>query len=456
MTIAAGTGGGVIPPMTAGTGAPVATTEDPPVATTPGDANPHWLGYGGSAKNQFYAAAETKISVQTAPMLKKLWNVSLGEITGAPVVVGDRVYVVSNSGTFAVNAKDGSQIWRAAVNGTSAPFYDEETKILYAVATSATVNAIDAMTGMVKWSQRISTQGGTGWTSPIVTKNLVVAGVGAIDNGGFKGGVSAFDKMSGTKAFEYLHATSNGCSVWGGPGADDDGMIYAATGNNYQSADDRSDSLFSVAPMGMMGKMMWNFQAEKNDVWALSGGAGPDHDFGANPIIVDVKGHKLLAAGSKAGVFHLLDRMTGQEIANAKVSDRSSQANGGILNNGAYDGKNQIFLVGANEGGAPGSTVGLSADPDMKLKELWRIKNTGILWAPFSTANGVCFISDNNNLVVVNCADGKMLAMIANPGTIGSAPAVSEGRVFYGAGFSYQFGGGTIKAGRDLVAVGLP
>jgi polyvinyl alcohol dehydrogenase (cytochrome) len=436
-----------------GTG-PISMTppDGEPPAVPPSNASPHWTSYGGGPKNQFYNAAETKISVETAPMLKKLWNVAIGEITGAPAVVGDRVYVVSNSGTLALNAKDGSMIWRAAFSGTSAPYYDEASKQLIVVTSANAINALDIETGAMKWSQRVSTQGGTGWTSPIVTGNLAVAGVGAIDNGGFKGGASAFDLMTGMKAWEYTHATSNGASVWSGPGADDDGVIYATTGNNYQSADDRSDSIFAVSAKG---EMLWNFQAEKNDVWSLSGGAGPDHDFGANPIIVDVKGRKLIAAGAKSGVFHLLDRMTGQPIASAKVSERSSQANGGILNNGAYDGKNQIFLVGANEGGAPGSTVGLSADPDMMLKELWRIKNTGILWAPFSTANGVCFVTDNSTLRVLNCADGMELTTVEQPGTIGSAPAISDGRVFYGAGFSYQFGGGTIRAGRDLVALGF-
>jgi polyvinyl alcohol dehydrogenase (cytochrome) len=447
--------GTAVPTTPDGTATTPTTPTTPPDGTTPvANANPHWLSYGGGAKNQFYNAAETKISVETAPMLKQLWTVSLGEITGAPVVVGDRVYVVSNTGTFAVNAKDGSMIWRAGISGTSAPFYDEESKLLIATATSGTINALDAMTGEMKWSQRISTQGGSGWSSPIVSGSLAVVGVSSIDMGGFKGGASAFDLSTGMKAWEYTHATTNGCSVWGGPGADDDGIIYAATGNNYGgAADERSDSLFAVS--SMKGEMLWNFQAEKGDVWSLNGGAGPDHDFGSNPIVVDVKGRKLLAAGQKSGVFHVLDRMTGQEIASAKVSERSSQANGGILNNGAFDGKNLLFLVGANEAGSPGQTVGLSADPDMMLKELWRIKNTGVLWAPFSTANGVCFITDNTTLRVVNCADGTELNKFMTSGTIGSAPAISEGRVFYGAGFSYQFGGGAIQAGRDLVAIGL-
>jgi polyvinyl alcohol dehydrogenase (cytochrome) len=449
-----------VPASTPGGAAPTSTT--PPGGEGPAsvaDANPHWVSYGGGAKNQFYNAAETKISVETAPMLKELWTVSLGEITGAPSVVGDVVYVVSSGGTFAVNAKDGSTIWTASVGGTSAPYYDEESKLLMVTASGGTINALDAMSGQMKWSQRITMQGGgSGWSSPIVSGSLAVVGVSSIDMGGFKGGVAAFDKMTGTSAWEYVHAKTNGASIWSGPGADDDGFVYGASGNNYGgAADDRSDSIFSISTM--TGEFMWNYQAEMGDVWALTGGSGPDHDFGTNPIIVDVKGRKLIAAGQKSGVFHVLDRTTGQLVASLKISQRSSQANGGILNNGAYDGKNLMFIAGANEAGSPGSTVGMSADPetmsDMTLKEVWRVQNSGILWAPFSTANGVCFITDNSTLRVLNCADGTELNTFMSPGTIGSAPAISDGRVFYGAGFSYQFGGGTIQAGRSLVALGL-
>jgi polyvinyl alcohol dehydrogenase (cytochrome) len=199
---------------------------------------------------------------------------------------------------------------------------------------------------------------------------------------------------------------------------------------------------------------MWNFQGEMGDAWSFSTpNAGPDHDFGANPIILDFKGKKLVAAGRKSGDFHLLDRVTGAEIATYKICTRTSQANGGILNNGAYDGKNELFIAAANEAGSPGQTVAMSADPDMKLKEVWRIQNAGVMWGQISTANGVCFIPDDTVMRIVNCKDGKDLNKITVPGTIGSAASISEGRVYFGSGFTY--GLGAIKTGRNLVALGL-
>jgi polyvinyl alcohol dehydrogenase (cytochrome) len=421
-------------------------------AQVPETANPHWISYGNGPKNQFYNPTETKISVETAPMLKVLWMMQLGEITGAPSVIGDTVYAASNAGLFAVDAANGSTKWTAPIRSTSAPFYDEETKLLFVSDQGGRIHGVDSMTGTEKWASPISMQSGTnGWSSPIVTRGKVVVGVGAIDMGGFKGGVSAFDTMTGKKLWEYTQAKTAGASVWSGPGADDDGIIYATSGNNYGQPDDRSDSIFALADAGTS---MWNFQAEMGDAWTFSGGVGPDNDFGANPIILDLKGRKLIAAGRKSGDFHLVDRTTGAEITRVKLSDRSQMATGGILNNGAYDGKNQLFITAANEAGAPGQTVALSADPDMMLKEIWRIKNTGVVWGQVSTANGVCFVPDNTVLRILNCLDGTELTTFTFPGTIGSAPAVSEGRVFFGAGFTYSLSS-TIRPGRLLVAVGF-
>jgi outer membrane protein assembly factor BamB len=448
---AAGAGGGALPD----TGVPAVGPSAVPDPMTPGpiDSNPHWISYGNGPKNQFYNAAETKISVETAPMLQVLWMVQIGEITGAPSVVGDTIYAASNAGLFAVNAADGSTKWTAQIRSTSAPFYDEATKLLFVSDQGGRIHGVDAMTGAEKWAAPISMQAGTnGWSSPIVTQDKVVVGVASIDMGGYKGGVSAFETMTGKKLWEYTHAKTAGDSVWSGPGADDDGIIYATSGNSYNQADDHCDSIFAVAPAGTL---MWNFQAEAGDAWTFSGGVGPDNDFGANPIIVDVKGRKLVAAGRKSGDFHLVDRMTGTEITRVRLSDRSQMATGGILNNGAYDGKNQLFIAAANEAGSPGQTVAMSADPDMMLKEIWRVKNTGVVWGQVSTANGVCFIPDSNVLRILDCKDGTELKSFMFPGTIGSAPAVSEGRVVFGAGFTYSLSA-TIKPGRSLVALGLP
>lgn len=438
-----------LPTVDAAVMAPTGMTDLPPPT-----ASSHWVSYGNGAKNQFYNPVETKISVQSAPNLTQLWSVELGEVTGAPAVVGERVFMVSNSGTFALAVKDGSTLWRAGARGTSSPVYDEETKLVIVHTTAGELQAFDADSGTMKWTAHVSTQAATGWSSPILSGTLVVVGVGANENqAAFKGGVAAFDKQTGVKQWEKIHCTTAGASVWSGPGADDDGAIYVTTGNNYVQTDMTSDAFIAYMPAMNSANMLWMKQLTMNDGWTFSGGQGGDHDFGANPIIVDLNGQKLIAAGQKSGEFHLLDRMTGTKIASQKLCSATNQATGGILNNGAYDGKNQLFITAADEALNPGETYALEAAPDKMLNIVWHKKNSSIVWAPISTANGVCFVPDNTTLRVLDCKTGTELKAFPAPATIGSAPAISDGRVFFGAGFSYPFG--PITRGRSFIALGL-
>jgi polyvinyl alcohol dehydrogenase (cytochrome) len=433
--------GGGVPPSS------LPTMAAPPDAPPPA-ASPNWIGYGNGHKNQFLNTAETKISVVTAPMLKQLWMVTLGEVTAAPTVIGDKLYVSSNAGLYGLNAADGSTLWTANIRSTSASFYDDETKMLYIASSGGAIHGVDSETGEIKWMERISDQPGTnGWSSPIVTGNLVVVGCASIDTGTYLGGLSAFDKVTGAKAWEYRHGVSNGASVWSGPGADDDGIIYATTGNNYATADDRSDSIFALDPQKPT-EFIWNTQCTVNDTWTLTGDEGPDHDFGANPIIVDYMERKIVAAGQKSGVFHALDRMTGKEIWSQKLCTATGFANGGILNNGAFDG--QRFIAAANESSAPGKMAAMDA---LDGHIVWEKPMNDVSWAPISVANGVCFVPDNTTLRVMNCATGDELTSLATPGTIGSGAAISNGRVYVGSGFNYDLA--VTVAGRDLVAFGL-
>lgn len=461
---AAGTGTGTPPPVGAvagssggGSTVPVATGgmtgpgPVPPIGEFA--ASPHWVSYGNGPKNQFYNPTETKISVATAPMLKVTWMITPGEVTGAPAIVGDKLYVASGSGLFGMNAADGSTLWTLPINSTSAPFYDEASKMLFVSARDGTIHGVDAEKGEQKWMEMISTQARTiGWSSPIVSGDLVVVGQGSLDRDTYKGGVAAFDKLTGKKLWEHVHAKTNGASIWSGPGADADGVIYATSGNNYGEVDERSDSIFALMPGAGSATLLWNFQAMMGDGWSFTNtNGGPDHDFGANPIILDQGGMKLVAAGQKSGEFHLLERTKGTVIATQKLCQTTSLANGGILNNGAYDGMNNYFIAAANEGMAPGQTVAMEADPSMKLKVVWMKKNTGLVWGQISTANGVCFVPDSTTMRVLDCKTGTELNSFMTPGTIGSAAAISEGRVVFGSGFSY----GGVTASRTLVALGL-
>jgi hypothetical protein len=87
----------------------------------------------------------------------------------------------------------------------------------------------------------------------------------------------------------------------------------------------------------------------------------------------------------------------------------------------------------------------------MNLKVVWKMKNTALVWGQISTANGVCFIPESTTMRVRDCKTGAELNAFDVPGTIGGGAAISEGRVFFGSGFSY----GGVVTSRTLVALGF-
>lgn len=421
-------------------------------------ASPYWISYGNGPRNWFTNRAETKLGVENASQLVEKWRITPGEVTGTPSIIGDRAYVVTSRGTIAINPDTGESLWPAPTpaSGTTAPAYDDASKTLFVGDRSGNLYSIDAMTGMVKWMKRVGMGLNAGFCPPVLSGNRVIIGVSGVPNGSsFKGALVAFDKDTGMQLWSYTTVTTGaGAGVWGGASVDEEsGFVYAGTSQSYRIADDRSDSIFALDVM--KGEFQWNMQGLANDAFTLDGGRGPDFDFGTSPILFEHSGRKLLAAGQKSGEFWLLDRMTGEKIWSNKLTDSATAANGGILNNGAFDGERLIVVV--NHGTTPGKVVAFDPNPagdgTGKGKILWEQPATGLSWAPITTANGVCFNASNTSLEVRKCATGELVKTFAGAGTVGGAAAISEGRVIFGSGFSYPFGA---QAGNTLIGLGLP
>jgi len=436
----------VAPPPGAGAGAqpPSGGAGVPPVGEATPVGGPDWISYGNGAKNWFNATGETKITVDNVKSLAMKWKAQSDWISGTPVVVGDTVYVMTASGLKTYDANSGMAGWAAAnVRGQTSPAYDPETQTIFAsagglMAGPGVMFAFDAKTGMMKWTKPATAQpGSTGWASPAVIGNYVATGLCAFDAGStFKGGVAAFDKVTGDQVLDYQLGKQPGSGVWSGVSGDEAmGIIYGGSGNNYSTADEHSDSLFAIDIAKKA--QVWNFQATMGDNFNLTGAASkPDYDFGTHPILVDVNGKHLIAAGQKSGTFWVRDRDTGDKVWDVAVTPAAGgqQATGGILNNGAFDGER--FITASNKGSSPGVVVALKADTG---EMVWSKPLKGLVWAPITVANGVCFVPDNTTLEMYNCATGDLLNSITAPKTVGSGVAISNGRIFFGSGWNYMF-----------------
>ena len=67
------------------------------------------------------------------------------------------------------------------------------------------------------------------------------------------------------------------------------------------------------------------------------------------------------------------------------------------------------------------------------------------------------FVPINDELYVLNAADGEMLKMFDTGGTIAAgAAAVAQGRVVVGSGLQYVFAGDSAINNNEVICYGLP
>jgi polyvinyl alcohol dehydrogenase (cytochrome) len=416
-----------------------------------------WTMLGYDVRSSYWNQAERRISKKNVKNLKLAWSFDVGAPpTGAPVVVGDRVFV-NAQGLFAIDANTGAQIWKNdAIAGSASLAY--ENGVLYVHDNVASLRAVNADTGQELWSVGTAEAPSTiGFSSPIVTKEYVLLGsssaqelvLQAGETATFRGFVIAIRKDGSVAWRKYtVEPPSNGVGIWSSVSVDEDaGMVFAGTGNNYTGpASDTSDAFLAIRLSGE-GDFLWKHQAFEGDVWvARQQNGNPDYDFGANPILIDVEGRKLVAGGAKSGNFLVLDRTTGALLQERNLGPGST-FKGGIFNNGAWDGKHILVACNGAQSEAPGSepaepatsSVIFALDP-LTLEIIWERQINGITFSPITVANGVGFIGKDKTLQAFDTSTGEVLFEFATEATIASAPVVANGRVVFGSGISWLVG----------------
>ena len=199
-------------------------------------------------------------------------------ITGAPVLVDDRLYVPISS-LEVVNAID--------------PAYE-------CCTFRGSVVAIDTADASIIWKSY------------------------SIDKAAGEAGVTS----AGTRIL-----APSGAPIWNSPTIDlKRRLLYAGTGENYSSpAGGTSDAIIAFDLDS--GEITWVNQATEGDAWnvaCLSQYApdpancpaedGPDYDFAASSILVELPdGRDLLIAGQKSGVAMAIDPDTGETVWRSRV-----------------------------------------------------------------------------------------------------------------------------------------
>lgn len=421
------------------------------------------MGY--DARNNYQNVNEKILTLQTAPMLKEKWRAKIaGFPPGTPVIAGGRVFVQATGGTYGISLADGKILWsRTDLAGTSSIAYADG--FIYVHTGPADLYRLNPVDGKTVWGpvHTFATKDCDGESSPIVGGGMVIVGhscgpveVGSADFTGALGGVEAFDANTGKPLWTYLtvpNTGENGAMVWSTVTIDvPNKMVLAGTGNNYSVQGENSDSMHAIDMM--TGMRLWKKQVATDDTWSLLGApTGPDTDFGANPILTEIDGKQVVGDGTKGSTFHVFDRKTGEIIWERKdLSSSHTQANGGVLMNGATDGKN--FYVVSNQ--PPGA--GLLHALDVKTgKDVWPpIMLNKLTWGAPSLANGVLLVPNDDDLLVLNAETGAMITKFSTGGTMAAgAAAIADGNVVVGSGLEYALDP-TTKSNDEVICYAVP
>jgi polyvinyl alcohol dehydrogenase (cytochrome) len=278
----------------------------------------------------------------------------------------------------------------------------------------------------------------------------------------------------------------SGGAVWDSPAVDlATKTVFIGTGNNYTAPDtavacaqtalenhtsdagctapdDFFDSLLALNLN--TGAVQWSYKAEGWDTYTLAcigktagtnwcpDPEGNDWDFGSGPnlMVIPAAGggsETVVGAGQKSGIYWELNAATGQELWSQQVGPGGSL--GGVVWGTAYDGT-RIYVHESNSSGQPytfadGETVaGGSWGALNPVTGQWEWQTaTPLSWAamgPTTVADGVVYAGSmapsGNNMYAMSAATGKILWQYPSGGSVNSGPAIVDGTVYWGSGYS--------------------
>jgi polyvinyl alcohol dehydrogenase (cytochrome) len=366
-------------------------------------------------------ALKWKTQVETHPA---------AQITGSPVIDGNRVYVGVSSGEefFAV-----------------IPGYP-------CCSFRGSVVALDVTSGKVLWK------------TPTIDDATYLNGDGTLSG--------------------YA-----GAAVWSTPVVDRRrNSLYVTTGNNYHAAAGAlevpaGDHIEAIMALDLAsGVIKWSTHASAADVWNLAyyvvdpSAGGPDWDFGSGPNLFSAriggKTQDVLGAGQKSGWYWALNPDDGSVIWKTQIGPGGHL--GGIhwgtavdpfhVYVGVNDETGAAYTLGGSGPQAGTSvTTGSWAALDPATGEIqWQIANPALakplygasVNGPVTVVNGVMFagsMDPSGTMFAIDGATGSVLWSFASGGTVYGGPAVADGTIYWGSGYPnarLQFG----TASRKLYA----
>lgn len=412
----------------------------------------HWPMYNYNALGTRYNTVERKLSSKTVQQLKVKWTfITEGNVNATPIVVEDKVYAGDTSGNFYALSQTGQLLWKTKVNGSvTASALVTPNRIIFG-DLAGYIYGLNRQTGKIIWTIRPNQyQNAQVWSSPTLVGRYAVIGI-ASD----RGSAVLLDPNNGaiiwqtyTISPEEASRGSKGAPIWSTPTYDaTTGTIYVTTGDNYTLPVTTTSDAF-IALNARTGSIIWQHQLVAND----GGDNNPDVDFGDSPQIYRLtNGEKVVGAGSKNGVYYVLDAATGASVNQYTAEPQCKPPLSLFADSAVAEG---VVYANGNNCLPQGELIAIIGDGS---GEKWRFTSTegSAALSGVAVANGVVYFQ------VINANGGFLYALNAKDGTklveipisiAASGPAVVDGQVYLGTGltnppFIFTQGGSIIAFG---------
>jgi len=342
-----------------------------PAAAEPGD----WPMFKSGPDRTSFNPDETKLDAGNVGSLTEKWTITPnGVLYQSPVVVGDVVYVVTDNEVAAHQTRKGRRIWRRKLNPPGAASAAVNNGVVYVSLEGATVMAIDATNGQIKWKVKTSNRRSfESRSSPLVSKGLVYVGGG-------DGKLYALRAKTGEVEFA---ARTGGSQIISSPAL--------ADGVAYVTSEDRSIYAFNARN----GRKLWSFEAR-----------GPLEE---TPAVAD---GKVFLSDGVGGRLYALDAMTGEEqwsrpVDGLRISAPAVAEGKVVVTN------NNVFAFNANTG-----------------RPLWEgfTAESGV--GP-AIANGVVYTLNRfGRMAAFDLRSGNPLAALITSAPTNSTPVVANGVLY--------------------------
>jgi len=460
-----------LPPATP-TGTPTGTA----TATATAAVADEWPVFNHDHQNSRNNTAETTLSPDNVGQLVPRWRFDgLSAVTSTPAVVDGVVYFGDWSGVFhALRTSDGMEIWSRQLGQRITPSPLVAGDRVYTSESTGMFFALNRETGETIWTTTLDDQPHTSIdSSPALAGHVIVIGISSYETAlqlsdyTFRGSIVGVEVGTGQLLWR-VYTTENdatagaGVSVWSSAAVDDARkLIFIGTGQTYeQPASPRGDSVIAIHYE--TGEVAWVHQFTKDDVFTIPArGPGPDADVGASPNLFSIGSRDVVGAGDKKGMYHVLDRDTGDTVWEVQLT-RGSPLGGVMVTAAVSDG---VIYVNSNKWQAFGFvTTGMHSPLDTSSTFALDARDGTVLWetpmpAPMfgalSVANGVVYHGTIEGTVhALSAKDGTELWHDKPGGDIGSGFSVTGGTLYVGRGVWFFTQPPMPNGG--LVAYGLP